>query len=51
MTYQVVVKCSTGGWVFHFSTKEEAISYARGIRSDGNAAKIYKMGRINKKKE
>ena len=43
MTYQVSVRCSTGGWVFHFQTKEEAISYARSIRAGGNAAKIWKM--------
>lgn len=43
MTYQVVVKCSTGGWVFHFQTKEEAISYARSIRAGGNTTKIRKM--------
>jgi len=49
MAYQVVVRCSTGGWVFHFATKEEAVTYARAIRADGNAAKIYKMGRINEK--
>jgi len=45
MTYQVTVRCSTGGWVFHFLTKEEAISYARSIRTGGNAAKIFKMDR------
>ena len=43
MTYQVSVRCSTGGWVFHFQTREEAISYARSIRASGNAAKIWKM--------
>jgi hypothetical protein len=31
--------------VFHFQTKEEAISYARSIRAGGNAAKIFKMDR------
>jgi len=31
--------------VFHFLTKEEAISYARSIRTGGNAAKIFKMDR------
>ncbi len=45
MTYQVSVRCFTGGWVFHFQTKEEAISYARSIRAGGNAAKIFKMER------
>lgn len=49
MTYQVSVRCSTGGWVFHFPTKEEAISYARSIRAGGNAVKIFKMVRKNKK--
>ena len=43
MTYQVSVRCSTGGWVFHFQTKEEAISYARIIRTGGIVAKIWKM--------
>jgi hypothetical protein len=45
MTYQVSVRCSTGGWVFHFLTREEAISYARSIRAGGNTAKIFKMER------
>jgi hypothetical protein len=45
MTYQVSVRCSTGGWVFHFQTREEAISYALGIRAGGNTAKIFKMER------
>ena len=49
MTYQVAVRCSTGGWVFHFQTREEAISYAGSIRAGGNAAKIFKMIRNNEK--
>lgn len=44
-TYQVVVTCSTGGWVFHFATKEEAIAYACSIRAGGNAAKLRTMKR------
>ena len=49
MAYQVSVRCSTGGWVFHFQTKEEAISYARINRDGGNVAKIFKMVRKNEK--
>lgn len=49
MTYHVVVTCFTGGWVFHFTTKEEACAYARAIRASGNAAKIWKMVRKNEK--
>ena len=49
MTYQVSVRCSTGGWVFHFQTREEAISYAGSIRAGGNAARIFKMIRNNEK--
>jgi len=40
MTYQVSVRCSTGGWVFHFQTREEASAYARAIRTGGNTAKL-----------
>lgn len=45
MTYQVAVRCSTGGWVFHFATREEAVAYARAIRAGGNAAKLHIMKR------
>ena len=40
MTYQVAVRCSSGGWVFHFQIKEEASAYARAIRAGGNTAKL-----------
>jgi hypothetical protein len=45
MTYQVVVRCSTGGWVFHFATKEEAVTYARAIRAGGDSTKLRVMKR------
>ncbi len=35
--------------MFHFQTREEAISYAGSIRAGGNAAKIFKMIRNNEK--
>jgi hypothetical protein len=40
MGYRVVVRCSTGGWVFWFPTKERATDYAKGIRADGMEAKV-----------
>jgi hypothetical protein len=39
---RVVVKCSTGGWVFWFATVDAARSYAKEIRRRGNRAKVEK---------
>ena len=41
-TRKVIVTCSTGGWVFWFGTKREAVEYAANIRKAGMSAKIEK---------
>ena len=41
-TRKVIVTCSTGGWIFWFETKREAVKYAANIRKAGMSAKIEK---------